>query len=109
MIILVRTDVAASVDVQKLSAMFNLAYGDYTARQIVGDQFDGAPNMYAFVGSRRIFAIWEKLRRMTEFYNANVMAWTYWWHCWDTYALSPFENGVAYVSAAYSPATTETN
>lgn len=103
-IIIVRSDVAASVDVQAFSAAFNLSYQDYTARQIVVDEFDKAPNMYAFVGSRRIFQIWENLRKMTEFYNGEVMAWTYWWHCWDTYALSPFQNGVAYVTAAYPPA-----
>lgn len=103
-IIIVRSDVAASVDVQKFSAAFNLSYADYVAQQIVVDQFDGAPNMFAFVGSRRIFQIWENLRKMTEFYNGQVMAWTYWWHCWDTYSLSPYENGVAFVTAAYPPA-----
>lgn len=100
-IIIVRSDVAASVDVQKLSAAFNLSYADYRAQQIIVDEFTNAPNMYAFVGSRRIFQIWENLRRMTEFYNGEVMAWTYWWHCWDTYALSPYENGVAFVTAEY--------
>lgn len=103
-VILVRADVAASVDVQKLSAAFNLSYADYSARQIIVDEFDGAPNMYAFVADRSIFQIRENLRRMAEFYNGEVMAWTYWWHCWDTYALSPFDNGVAYVTAEYQPA-----
>lgn len=102
-VIIVRSDVAANVDVQKLSAAFNLSYADYTAQQIVVDKFDGADNMYAFVGDRNIFQIWEKLRRMTEFYNGEVMAWTYWYHCWDTYSLSPFANGVAYVTAKYNP------
>lgn len=101
-IIIVRSDVAAAVDVQKLSAAFNLSYADYAAQQVVVDEFDGATNMYAFVGSRRIFQIWEKLRRMTEFYNSEVMAWTYWWHCWDVYSLSPYENGVAYVTSEYT-------
>lgn len=100
-VIIVRSDVAASVDVQKLSAAFNLSYADYVARQVVVDKFDGADNMYAFVGSRNIFQIWENLRKMTEFYNSQVMAWTYWWHCWDTYALSPYEVGVAYVTQLY--------
>lgn len=102
-VIMVRSDVAAAVDVQKLSAAFNLSYADYSARQVVVDAFDGAPNMYAFVGDRAIFQIRENLRRMTEFYNGEVMAWTYWWHCWDTYALSPFANGVAYVTSKYTP------
>lgn len=106
-IIIVRSDVAASVDVQKLAAVFNLAYANYSAQQIVVDEFNGAPNMYAFVGSRRIFQIYETLRKMTEFYNGEVMAWSYWWHCWDTYALSPFENGVAYVTSEYKPVEPE--
>lgn len=100
-VIIVRADVAANVDVQKLSAAFNLSYADYVARQIVVDKFDGADNMYAFVGSRNIFQIWENLRKMTDFYNSQVMAWSYWWHCWDTYALSPYEVGVAYVTQLY--------
>lgn len=101
-IIIVRADVAGSVDVQKLSAAFNISYANYSAQQIIVDQFDGAPNMYAFVGSRRIFQIWQNLRKMTEFYNGEVMAWSYWWHCWDTFALSPYENGVAYVTSKYT-------
>lgn len=100
-LIIVRSDVAASVDVQKLSAVFNLSYADYSAQQIIVDKFDGANNMYALVCDRAFFKIWEKLRRMTEFYNGEVMAWTYWWHCWDTYALSPYANAVAYVTAKY--------
>lgn len=102
-IIIVTADVAANVDVQKLSAAFNLTYADYLAQQVIVDQFDGAPNMFAFIGNRRIFQIRENLRKMTEFYNGEVMAWTYWWHCWDTYALSPYENGVAFVTSAYTP------
>lgn len=100
-LIIVNADVAANVDVSKLSMAFNLSYADYVARQVVVDQFDLAPNMYAFVCDRRIFQIYEKLRKMTEFYNGEVMAWTYWFHCWDTYALSPFANGVAFVTAEY--------
>lgn len=101
-VMIVRSDVAASVDVNKLSMAFNLSYADYSAQQIVVDKFDGADNMFAFVGDRNIFQIWEKLRRMTEFYNGEVMKWTYWYHCWDTYALSPFANGIAYVTSKYT-------
>lgn len=103
-LIMVRSDVAANVDVQKLSAVFNLSYADYSAQQVIVDKFDGADNMYALVCDRAFFQIWEKLRRMTEFYNSEVMAWSYWWHCWDTFALSPYANAVAYVTSEYKPA-----
>jgi len=102
-VIIVRADVASSVDVQMLAAAFNLSYADYITQQVVVDNFDAAANMLAFIGDRRMFQIRENLRKMTEFYNSEVMAWTYWYHCWDTYALSPFANGVALVTAKYEP------
>lgn len=102
-IIIVRSDVAASVDVNALAAAFNLSYANYVAQQVIVDNFDTATNMIAFIGDRRIFQIRENLRKMTEFYNGEVMAWTYWYHCWDTYALCPFNNGVALVTSEYTP------
>lgn len=100
-IIFLRADVAANVDVQWMAAAFNLSMTDYLAQQVIVDNFGKATNMIAAVGSRKAFQIRENLRRMTEFYNGNVMAWTYWWHCWDTYALSPFHNLVSLVTAEY--------
>lgn len=102
-VIILRGDVAGNVDVNKLANAFNLELANYTAQQVIVDEFTGAPNMYAFVADRRIFQIHENLRKMTEFYNGEVMAWTYWYHCWDTYALSPFQNGVAFVTSEYKP------
>lgn len=102
LVILVRADVAANVDVQKLSAAFNLSYADYVARQVIVDKFDGADNMYAWIGDRGAFQIRDSLRKMTEFYNSEVMAWTYWWHCWDTFALRPWANGVSFVTEKYT-------
>lgn len=102
-LIIVRSDVAASVDVQKLSAAFNLSYADYTAQQVIVDEFTGASNMYALVCDRSFFQIYENLRQMAEFYNGEVLAWTYWWHCWDVYSLSPFANAVAFTTTEYKP------
>lgn len=101
-LIIIRSDVFSSVSVQQLAAAFNLAYTDYLARQIVVDKFDGAPNMFALVCDEKFFVIYEQLRRMAEFYNPEKMAWTYWYHCWDTYALSPFANARAFVTAEYT-------
>lgn len=99
--IFLRADVATAVDVDWMAAAFNLSMTDYRARQIIVDNFDGAQNMIAAVGSRNAFQIRENLRKMAEFYNGNVLTWNYFYHCWDTYALSPFENLVAVVTSAY--------
>lgn len=102
-VIFVQADVAANVDVQALAAAFNLSYADYVSQQVVVDNFDTAANVLAVIADRKAFQIRENLRKMTEFYNGEVMAWTYWYHCWDTYALSPFANMVALVTAKYEP------
>lgn len=101
-VIIVQADVAANVDVQMLAAAFNLSYADYLAQQVIVDNFGDATNVLAVVADRKAFQIRENLRKMTEFYNSEVMAWTYWYHCWDTYALSPFENMAAIVTAKYT-------
>lgn len=102
-VILVRADVATSVDVQVLAAAFNLSYADYLVQQVIVDNFGPATNVLAVIADRKAFQIRENLRKMTEFYNGEVMAWTYWYHCWDTYAISPFQNMVALVSEKYEP------
>lgn len=101
LVVFLRADVAASVDVNWMASAFNLGMTDYMSRQIVVDNFGAAKNMIAAVGSRNAFQIRENLRKMAEFYNGNTLSWTYWWHCWDTYALSPFENLVAIVTQEY--------
>lgn len=97
-VILIRADVAANVGVEVLSAAFNLSYADYLARQIIVDKFDGDGKLLAVLADEKSFQIREKLRRNTEFYNAEALNWQYYFHAWDTFALSPFHNCVALVT-----------
>lgn len=101
-VIILRADVASNVDVQWMASAFNLSLTDYMSRQIVVDNFGPATNVLAVVASVKAFQIRDNLRQMAEFFNGNTLAWTYWWHCWDTYALSPFQNIVALVTNLYT-------
>ena len=96
-IIIIRADVAAAVGVELLSAAFNISYSDYLARQIIVDNL--GDNCLAVLADVEAFQIWEKLRRFTTFYNASALNWQYYYHAWDIFALSPFHNCVALVTA----------
>lgn len=95
-ILLIRGDVASTVSVEALSAAFNLSYSDYLTRQIIVDEFDEAGDILAVLADERAFQIREKLRKFTTFYNASSLSWQYYYHAWDTFALSPFHNAIVF-------------
>lgn len=97
-IIIINAEVASAVGVQFLAAAFNLSYADYATKQIIVDSFAPSSKCLAILADVNVFQIREKLRRMTNFYNAGNMAWQYYFHCWDTFSLSPFHNAVALVT-----------
>lgn len=97
-IIIINAEAAATVGVQFLAAAFNLSYAEYATKQIIVDSFATASKCVAILADVNAFQIREKLRRMTNFYNAGNMAWQYYFHCWDTFSLSPFHNAVALVT-----------
>ena len=97
-IIIINAEVASAVGVQFLAAAFNLSYADYATKQIIVDSFAPSSKCLAILADVNAFQIREKLRRMTNFYNAGNMAWQYYFHCWDTFSLSPFHNAVALVT-----------
>ena len=97
-IIIINAEVASAVGVQFLAAAFNLSYAEYATKQIIVDSFAASSKCLAILADVNAFQIREKLRRMTNFYNAGNMAWQYYFHCWDTFSLSPFHNAVALVT-----------
>ena len=97
-IIIINAEAASTVGVQFLAAAFNLSYAEYATKQIIVDSFATASKCVAILADVNAFQIREKLRRMTNFYNAGNMAWQYYFHCWDTFSLSPFHNAVALVT-----------
>lgn len=97
-VIIIRSDVAANIGVEVLSAAFNISYADYLARQIIVDSFDTNSKVLAVLADEKAFQIREKLRQFATFYNAASLSWQYYYHCWDTFSLSPFHNCTALVT-----------
>lgn len=98
-IIIIRADVASQIGVEVLAAAFNISYSDYLARQIIVDSFDAGNKVLAVLADEKAFQIREKLRQFATFWNASSLSWQYYFHCWDTFSLSPFHNCTALVTA----------
>lgn len=96
-IIIVRADVASKVGTSLLANVFNVEYADYMARQIIVDNF-GDDKTLAILADKKAFVIAEQLRRFARFENGASLSMQYFYHCWDMYAFSPFQNAVALVT-----------
>ena len=101
-VILIRADVASEIGVELLAGVFNLSYADYSARQIVVDNFNDDKTL-AVLADKDSFVIYEQLRQFTNFFNASSLGWQYYYHAWDLFAMSPFYNCVALTAAPPAP------
>lgn len=66
-------------------------------RVVKVDKFDDAGNIQAVLCDEAFFQVWDNMSQMTEFFNGEGLYWQYMWHHWETFAVSPFANAVAYV------------
>lgn len=97
-IIIIRADVASKVGLTLLANVFNVDYANYMARQIIVDSF-GDDKTLAILADKNAFIIAEQVRRFARFDNAASLSYQYFYHCWDLYGFSPFQNAVALVTA----------
>lgn len=102
--IVLRADVIANVGVDVLAAAFQLSQVDFLARLVEVDSF-GDDKILGVIGDESMFQIWDNIFRADETYNPEVMAWQYYLHVWQTFALSPFSNCVILATGASKPAT----
>lgn len=103
-VIMLRADVIANVGTDVLAGAFQLSQTDFLARLIEVDSF-GDDKILGFIGDESFFQIYDNLMRADEWYNAEVMAWQFYYHVWQTFAMSPFADGVILATSASKPAT----
>ena len=106
-VLLIRADVLADVDIEVMASAFNLDKADFMGRVITVDNF-GDDNILGVVCDESFFQIYQNQFRFDEFYNARTMSWNYYLHAWDTFALSPFANHIMLVRNLPVPATSIT-
>lgn len=105
-VLLVRNDVLASIDVDVLAVAFNMDKTEFLGRVIPVDKFDDAGKIYAFMGDRRWFRIHTQEMYLDEFYNANNRVWNYYLNKVAMFNYSLFANGLIYASEDASVSAT---
>ena len=115
-VILVRNDVRAKLDVQQLAGSFNIEYADLLGRVIAVDNFDvyNDDGEKVFDGSAIVGGIfdrsWFRIKTqdmfMENFYNPNNRTMQYYLNIIRMYNFSLFANGVLFATSAPTVATT---
>lgn len=95
-ILLMRSDILASIDVDVLASAFNLGKVEFMGRVVEVDNFGSAVDTCAILCDEAYPFIMDNHQEMTEFYNPEGLYWNYMWHHWQTYSLSLFANAVAF-------------
>lgn len=103
-VLMVKADVMANVDVDALASAFNLDRADFLGRVIEVDDF-GDDKILGIICDEAFFQIYDNQFRFDEFYNARTMSWNEYLHVWQTFAVCPFANAVIFATADSKPAT----
>ena len=69
---------------------FNLSKVEFLAKTVEVDKIDDDGNIVALLCDKSFFQVYDNREQMTEFYNGEGLYWSYMWHKWGTYAVSPF-------------------
>ncbi len=103
-VLIMRADVMAEIDVDVLAAAFNMSNADFLGRVIEVDDF-GDDKILGVMCDESWLQIYDSIFRFDEFYNARTMSWNEYLHAWGTFAISPFANAVLFCTAASKPVT----
>ena len=114
-VLIIRNDVRAKIDVQALASAFNVNYADFMGRVITVDNFDvyDDEGTKVFDGSSIVGGIfdksWFRIKTqdmfMENFYNPNNRTMQYFLNVIRMYNFSLFANGVVFVTSEPSVAT----
>ena len=103
-VLIIKADALAEVEVETLAQAFNLSYADMKARIVQVDKFDN-DEIIGVICDESWLQIYDNVFRFDEFYNARVMAWNEYLHAWGTYAICPFANAVVLATEKPIPVT----
>lgn len=92
-VLMIRSDVLAEIDIEALASAFNLDKADFLGRVLPVDKFENDA-ILGIICDESFFQIYDNIFRFDEFYNAETMSWQLYLHAWGTYAVCPFANAV---------------
>ena len=121
--VIVNSEFDAVMDVEVLATAFNMDKAEFMGHRILVDGFGTLDNdrlamlfanvsdyepissaeltalnaVPAILVDKDWFMIFDNLYNFTEQYNGEGLYWNYWYHCWKTFSISPFNNAVVFV------------
>lgn len=109
-VLLLRADIVAAVDVDVLAAAFNMDKADFMGSLIVVDNFDmytddgekifDGSAIYGILADKSYFKIKTQDMALDQWYNPNNRSWQYYLNVVKMYNYSLFANGVIIATAA---------
>lgn len=96
----------ANIDVDVLAKAFNIDKTTFMGRIVEIDRFQN-PEIKAVICDESFFQIYNNLLEYAGSYNPATLSWNYFLHSWDIFALCPFANAVALVTALPTVKTTD--
>lgn len=104
-VIVIRSDILNYIDVMVLAAVFNLEKADIKGSIVEVDNFGFASNCLAVIMDKATMHVWDDKNEAPEpFRNPEGLYYNYFWHHWQTLAMSLLTNAVAIVDDAVVPA-----
>ena len=103
-VLIIKADALAEVEVETLAQAFNLSYADMKARIVQVDSFAN-DEIVGVICDESWLQIYDNIFRFDEFYNARTMSWNEYLHAWGTYAICPFANAVVLATEQIVPVT----
>lgn len=104
--LIIDADYNAIVDVDVLSAAFNMSKADFLGNVTVIDGF-ASTGLKAVLVDRDWFMVYDNLMKLETIRNPQGLYWNYFYHVWQTMSASRFANAVAFVLSANAPAVTQ--
>lgn len=99
LILMTTPEIDASLDVNTLSAMFNLDKGELKYRKVIIDEFP-IPNAQALLTTRDWFVVHDVVYETTSFYNPKTLGTNYYLHHHEVISCSPFVPAILFTTDA---------
>lgn len=96
-VLLLRNDISVDIDMELLANAFNVSYAELKQRTLIVDGFGSAKNCGAVLCDNAYVQVYDNLTQMENFHNGEGLYDSWIWHHWQTYSVSLFANGVAFM------------
>ena len=109
LVLLVTPETQASLNVNTLSALFNVDLAQVRYRTVIIDEFP-IPNAVALLTTEDFFVCSDTLFNTTSFWNPQTLTTNYYLNHWGVYSISPFVPAILFTTddATVTPTITQT-